>query len=48
VQPSLKPDAVCTRNASLAIPHLYPACACVVREIEHEALLERAVYDKER
>src|SRR5918997_1669584 len=48
MQPGLERDAVRMHNASSAIPHLYPACACVVREIEHDALLERAVYDKER
>jgi len=48
VQPGLEPDAVRMRNASPAIPHLYLACARIVRDVEHDALLKRAVYDKER
>src|SRR5918993_2687949 len=48
VQPGLELDVVRTRNASPAIPHLYPACACGLRDVEHDALLGRAVYDKER
>ena len=43
MQPGLKLDAVRTRNAPPAIPHLYPVCACVVHEIEHDALLEPVV-----
>jgi hypothetical protein len=48
VQPGLEPDAVRMRNASPTIPHLYLACARIVRDVEHDALIKRAVYDKER
>src|SRR5215207_6480511 len=48
MQPGLEPDTVRMRNASPAIPHLYLACARIVRDVEHDALIKRAVYDKER
>jgi hypothetical protein len=48
VQPGLECDAVHTRNATPAIPHLHPACACAAREEKRNALLQRAIYDQER
>src|SRR5215211_8759140 len=46
-QPGLEIDGVVARNAAPAVQHLYCACACVVLEMEHDALFERAVYHEQ-